>query len=190
MKGMNNIKRPILVIVIGYILGILMGLYFKYSIVLLYFLITIIYYLCKRHKSINNQKRKFKLISFKRYFRYVKLLFSQKVILLIIISSVISNTMFIIKNTNFEELYIKEQGLTIKGIVVSDKTEKEYSDIYKTIEVNSILILVALFTTIISIIVLSILLVTNNLDNVASISQIRVLMSSSIGFLIGESDKK
>ena len=37
---------------------------------------------------------------------------------------------------------------------------------------------------------LSILLVTNNLDNVASISQIRVLMSSSIGFLIGESDKK
>ena len=66
----------------------------------------------------------------------------------------------------------------------------EYSDIYKTIEVNSILILVALFTTIISIIVLSILLVTNNLDNVASISQIRVLMSSSIGFLIGESDKK
>ena len=132
---MNNIKRPILVIVIGYILGILMGLYFKYSIVLLYFLITIIYYLCKRHKSINNQKRKFKLISFKRYFRYVKLLFSQKVILLIIISSVISNTMVIIKNTNFEELYIKEQGLTIKGIVVSDKTEKEYSDIYK-IKVN------------------------------------------------------
>lgn len=135
MKGMNNIKRPILVIVIGYILGILMGLYFKYSIVLLYFLITIIYYLCKRHKSINNQKRKFKLISFKRYFRYVKLLFSQKVILLIIISSVISNTMVIIKNTNFEELYIKEQGLTIKGIVVSDKTEKEYSDTYK-IKVN------------------------------------------------------
>ena len=132
---MNNIKRPILVIVIGYILGILMGLYFKYSIVLLYFLITIIYYLCKRHKSINNQKRKFKLISFKRYFRYVKLLFSQKVILLIIISSVISNTMVIIKNTNFEELYIKEQGLTIKGIVVSDKTEKEYSDTYK-IKVN------------------------------------------------------
>ena len=135
MKGMNNIKRPILVIVIGYILGILMGLYFKYSIVLLYFLITIIYYLCKRHKSINNQKRKFKLISFKRYFRYIKLLFSQKVILLIIISSVISNTMFIIKNKNFEKLYIKEQGLTIKGIVVSDKTEKEYSDTYK-IKVN------------------------------------------------------
>ena len=66
----------------------------------------------------------------------------------------------------------------------------EYSDIYKTIEVNSILILVALFTTIISIIVLSILLVTNNLDNVASISQIMVLMSSSIVFLIGDSDKK
>lgn len=66
----------------------------------------------------------------------------------------------------------------------------EYSDIYKTIEVNIIQILVALFTTIISIIVLSILLVTNNLDNVASISQIRVLMCSSIGFLIGEADKK
>ena len=61
---------------------------------------------------------------------------------------------------------------------------------FVNIEVNSILILVALFTTIISIIVLSILLVTNNLDNVASISQIMVLMSSSIGFLIGESDKK
>ena len=41
--------------------------------------------------------------------------------------------MVIIKNTNFEELYIKEQGLTIKGIVVSDKTEKEYSDTNKLV---------------------------------------------------------
>lgn len=98
-----------------------------------------------------------------------------------------------IKNDN------KKNAISIKNLRYESQKEQnlsknddycEYSDIYKTIEVNIIQILVALFTTIISIIVLSILLVTNNLDNVASISQIRVLMCSSIGFLIGEADKK
>ena len=98
-----------------------------------------------------------------------------------------------IKNDN------KKNAISIKNLRYESQKEQnspkdddfcEYSDIYKTIEVNIIQILVALLTTIISIIVLSILLVTNNLDNVASISQIRVLMCSSIGFLIGEADKK
>ena len=98
-----------------------------------------------------------------------------------------------IKNDN------KKNTISIKNLRYESPKEQssskdddfcEYSDIYKTIEVNIIQILVALLTTIISIIVLSILLVTNNLDNVASISQIRVLMCSSIGFLIGEADKK
>lgn len=92
-----------------------------------------------------------------------------------------------IKNDN------KKNAISIKNLRYESPKDDdfcEYSDIYKTIEVNIIQILVALFTTIISIIVLSILLVTNNLDNVASISQIRVLMCSSIGFLIGEADKK
>ena len=61
-------NRPIMCAVIGYIIGILMGLYCKISIVLLY-LILIPIFLNLR----NNKKEKFKLISFKRYFRYINI---------------------------------------------------------------------------------------------------------------------
>lgn len=108
-----------------------MGLYFKFSIVLLYILIIAIHIIYKILKNKNNQDRKFKLISFKRYFRYIKLVINKKTILLIIISSIISNSIVLIKDNKFNQLYKDEQKLTIRGVIVSNKEEKEYKDTYK-----------------------------------------------------------
>ena len=108
-----------------------MGLYFKFSIVLLYILIIAIHIIYKILKNKNSQDRKFRLISFRRYFRYIKLVINKKIILLIIISSIISNSIVLIKDNKFNQLYKDEQKLTIRGVIVSDKEEKEYKDIYK-----------------------------------------------------------
>ena len=71
-------ERPILVAVIGYIIGILWGLYLKNSIVPFYILIFATYYIFTKINS--KQKRKFKLLSFSRYIRYIKLIINKKVI--------------------------------------------------------------------------------------------------------------
>lgn len=119
--------RPILVAVIGYIIGILMGLYYNFSIVLFYIPITVIYIIKKQ----NNIKRKFKLISFHRYFRYIKIVISKKAILIIAISSIISNSIILIQNQKYHNLYKNHEQLNLTGIIVSNKQEKEYKDIYK-----------------------------------------------------------
>ena len=73
------IKRPILVIVIGYIIGIIMGLYISKSIVPLYIFMAIIYFIYEKLNSFKKKNLKFKLLSFKRYFRYIKLVISKNV---------------------------------------------------------------------------------------------------------------
>ena len=102
-------NRPIISVLIGYIIGIIMGLYCKISIVLLYLLLTPIFiYL----NSVKNKKHEFRLISFNRYFRYVKLIFTSKVLKIIIISSIISNSITIYQNNKYEtykKLYINKK---------------------------------------------------------------------------------
>jgi len=120
-------NRPVLVAVIGYIIGILMGLYFNFSIVLFYIPITAIYLIIKR----KNIKREFKLISFRRYFRYIKIVISKKVILIILISSIISNSIIIMQNKKYNNLYQNQQSLYLIGTIVSNKLEKEYKNVYK-----------------------------------------------------------
>jgi len=135
---MIHIKRPILITVIGYIIGILWGLYLHKSIVLFYFPIIVIYLIRKKikEKSKEKLKRKFKLLSFKRYFRYVKIIFKSNVIVLIIITSIISNTIVIFKNNKYDNLYKDKENIKLIGIIVSNKKEKEYKDIYKVKVVN------------------------------------------------------
>lgn len=109
-----------------------MGLYFKFSIALLYFPIIAIYFIAFKIFKINNNRiKKFKLISFKRYFRYIKLIFNRKIILIVLISSVISNSITIIQDKKFNKLHSYAQNVTLMGIIVSDKEEKEYKDVYK-----------------------------------------------------------
>ena len=98
-------KRPLVVAVIGYIIGIIIGLYFKFSIVLFYInfipIGVVIHFINKR------KKRKFRLFSIRRYFRYIKIYLNHKIILVIILLSIISNS------------------------IVCNKQEKEYKNIYK-----------------------------------------------------------
>ena len=109
--------RIILTAVIGYIIGIIWGLYCKISIVPFYILIYLVYLIFKKEK--NNTK--FKLISFKRYFRYIKLIFSKKVIKIMIISLTLSNSIVLFQNYRYDNIYKNQDGknIDITGIVVS-----------------------------------------------------------------------
>ena len=120
-------NRPIFIIVIGYIIGILWGLYLQLSIVPFYFLLLAIYIIIR----LSYHKKKFKIFSIKRYFRYIKLIFKVDIILTIIISSFISNIIVKFYNNKYENLYSGIENLDITAVVVSNKKEKEYYNRYK-----------------------------------------------------------
>ena len=120
-------NRPIFIIVIGYIIGILWGLYLQISIVSFYFLLLAIYIIIK----LPYHKKKFKIFSIKRYFRYIKLIFKADIILIIIISSFISNIIVKFSDNKYENLYNSTESLEITAVVVSNKKEKEYYNRYK-----------------------------------------------------------
>ena len=120
-------NRPIFIVVIGYIIGIIWGLYFKISIVPFYILLMTIYIIIRLPYS----KKRFKIFKIKRYFRYPKLVFKTEVILTIIISSFISNIVINYREVEFNKLFKNDQKLEIVAGVVSNKQEKEYYDRYK-----------------------------------------------------------
>ena len=149
------IKRPFLLAVLGYIIGIIMGLYFKKSIVFLYIIIfaTIRIYKkyilkinnnsvkesskekinnkikSKRMNKRKNEKRKgvlLKLVTFKRYKRYIQIIFNQKTILVLMIFSIISNTIVIVKNQKFNLLYNNTADIEGVGILTTELIEKDY----------------------------------------------------------------
>ena len=124
----TNLKRPIVVMVIGYIIGIIWGLYFNFSIVLLYILITFLYGLKICFK--NKKHKEFQIFSINRYVRYIKLILTKQVIFLIVISSIISNTILIFQENRYENLY-PEENIMVEGIIVSNQEEREYKNRYK-----------------------------------------------------------
>ena len=106
-----------------------MGLYFNFSIVLLYIFIAVIYFIKK--KIIKKEVKKLNLLNPKRYLRYFKIFFNSKVLIIISITSIISNTITIIQNNNYETIYEDEEKLSGIAMVIGDKKEKEYNYIYK-----------------------------------------------------------
>ena len=120
-------NRPIFIVVIGYIIGIIWGLYLKISIVPFYILLIAIYIIIKLPYS----KKKFKIFSIKRYFRYIKLVFKINIILTIIISSFVSNLVIRYQENKHNNLFHNGQEIDLKGIVVSNKQEKQYYNRYK-----------------------------------------------------------
>ena len=120
-------NRPIFIVVIGYIIGIIWGLYFKISIVPFYIILIAIYIIIR----LPYQKKKFKIFSIKRYFRYIKLIFKINIILTIIISSFISNIIIKYQESKYENLFKGSQELELTAIVVSNKQEKEYYNRYQ-----------------------------------------------------------
>ena len=146
-----NLKRPIVIIVIGYIIGIIWGLYFHFSIVLLYILIAILFYKKNQKNSImslllnffrkcfkSKKNTSFQLFSIHRYVRYIKLIFTKQVICFMTISSIISNTILIFQEKKYENLY-PEENIIVEGIIVSNQEEREYKNRYKlkVLTVNS-----------------------------------------------------
>ena len=139
----TNLKRPIVVIVIGYMIGIIWGLYLHFSIVLLYILIAILFYRKNQRNSIisflmilfkkcfkSKKNTSFQLFSIHRYVRYIKLILTKQVIFLIAISSMISNTILLFQEKRYENLY-PEGNISVEGIIISNQEEKEYKNRYK-----------------------------------------------------------
>lgn len=129
-------QRPILVAVIGYIIGILWGLYFQFSMVLFYILLLATYYIIKKFFK-NHRKHKFNLLSLRRYRRYFKLIINKKTIIILIIFSLLSNGIVTYQNKQYENAYQDGENMQFVGIVVSNKIEKQYYDLYQVKLLNS-----------------------------------------------------
>ena len=127
-------KRPIVVAIIGYIIGIIVGLYLQISIAPFCILIIVTDIIYKQFLKNKRKHQKLKLFSIKRYFRYVKIFINSKVILLIVITSLISNTLILIQNQKYEKMYTllsSKENIKLTGIVISNKEEKQYYNKYK-----------------------------------------------------------
>ena len=122
-------NRKTLAVALGFIIGIIMGLYCKISIVLFYAIIFIIHQECFKQKK----RGKLKLVSMRRYSRYIKIIFSKKAMKIIIISSLIANSVVLYQNYNYDNLYKNFDNVEIvcRAVVVSNVQEKEYKDNYK-----------------------------------------------------------
>ena len=129
-------QRPILVAVIGYIIGILWGLYFEFSIVPCYILIFATYYILKKLLCFP-KKHQFKLLSWSSYYKYVKLVIPAKVIFILIVFSIISNTIVLFQNTTYDNLYQDGENIQIIGVIVSQKIEKPYYYLYQVKVLNT-----------------------------------------------------
>lgn len=131
-------KRPIVIVAIGYLIGIIMGLYLKISIVFLYALLLPIVLIIKFIKAFIRKKKakesfKFNMFYIPRYFRYLKLILNFKVLILIVIVSIISNSIILVKEKRYDTLYEKLDKIEITGIIVDvDEINKSnYKSTYK-----------------------------------------------------------
>lgn len=113
-----------------------MGLYFNFSIVLFYIPIVVIYIVIKNKKF---KKKEFNFLSLKRSLKYLKLLIKRKNIILIILISIISNSIVIFQNNKYNVLYKDCDEIEGVAIIISNKIEKQYNYVYKIkiIEINN-----------------------------------------------------
>ena len=111
-------ERKILIVTLGYIIGIIWGLYCKCNIAFLYFLISIsIAIIIKTRKS----KHKFKILSFSRNLKYLRIIINYNTIVIIFISSLISNFITNRLNYKYDNLYKDIQSLEIVAKVISNE---------------------------------------------------------------------
>ncbi len=83
-----------------------------------------IYLLKNRHEK----KKNFKLFSYSRYSRYLKIIFTKNVVVLIIISSIISNSIVLIQNNKYQKIYKDLEG---KEIIIDGKIVEILNEKYK-----------------------------------------------------------
>lgn len=117
-------KRPILIAVIGYVTGIIWGLYFKKSIAFFLLFCIGIYFAIKRVGILENKNIKKKI-------RYLKIWISKKTIILFIIAMIISNIITLYQIKQYDAKYEGITQANFVGVVVSQPIEKEYAIQYK-----------------------------------------------------------
>lgn len=124
------VKRPILIILLGYIAGIIIGLYCKISMVLFIIpLIAICFILNNKLKTKNRLINKLK--------HYINILGIKKYLVLVIISLIISNTIVLALNHSYETKFEAIDEAEFIATVISEPKEKQYYLQYK-IEVEKI----------------------------------------------------
>lgn len=136
-------NRPIVAATLGYILGIIWGLYFNESMVLNFIFIIailitvqIIKYVYKNFIK-KDKNKKFKFFSLKKILRYIKLILNIDTTIIIIIFFIFSNLNIQILNKKYENLYSNIEEVNAAAKIVDNGTQKEYSTIYK-IRIESI----------------------------------------------------
>ena len=107
---MSIIKRPIVVILTGTIIGIIYGLYLEISIAFsIIFLLVLIY-------LIQKNKRKMFFIFYKR----------KRLILTILISIMVAFIYLIISNNHFKRIYDTTENIQAFAYIISNQKETEY----------------------------------------------------------------
>ena len=120
----GNLKRPIIIILISYIIGILGGLYTN-SIA--FFCFTIILAMCLWDiRKINN-----------KYFRFLRRFLKRYTELLILISMTFGFLYTNILEQKYDTIYEAKGEIEEHCIVIAEKEPKEYKDLYKVKIVNS-----------------------------------------------------
>lgn len=110
------LKRPILIILLGYIIGIILGLYCKWSIALFVLSILFIY------KAINMKNT---------YRQYIKILKIKKVVIILLITIIIGYVFTTYLKIKYDNKYKQVEKETFIGIIDSGATKKEYCLQYK-----------------------------------------------------------
>lgn len=108
---MINIKRPLLIILMGAIIGIIYGLYLKTSIAITIIILSLLLFLIQENKA-------------KAFYFLAK---RRKLILIILISIIISSLYITLTDYKYEKTYKKTpKNITTTATVVSEAKETEY----------------------------------------------------------------
>lgn len=113
-------KRPILIITLGFIVGIISGLYLDIApfLFLILIFITLIIKAMSLRGSIN-------------YIRILNVFINNKIILVVLISAFLSSVYLICCNKKYENVYNNFKKSEIIATVISNKKESEYTNSYK-----------------------------------------------------------
>lgn len=133
------VNRPILIITIGYLIGIIIGLYCKISIA--FFVVPIFLYLIlriklrKSVKKLNNMNEEIlttnKNAIFSKINHYYNIFKVNKLLNIILLSALISNSIVLVLNHSYENKYSNVEEATFVATILSEPKEKDYYVQYK-----------------------------------------------------------
>ena len=113
-------KRPILIIALGFIIGNILGLYLNIApFILSVFILITIFVKFMDYKSTNN------------YIRIINVFVKNNIILFFLISALVSSIYIVFCNIKFERFYKEFNTSEIVGTVISNNNETEYKNTYK-----------------------------------------------------------